>query len=141
MDIGPGITIGPGILFSLPAPSTTPTIDYLVVAGGGGGDRHGGGGAWQTASGPATPGGNGGGGAGAWDDSTITAGAANTGGGGGASRSNNTATIGRPGGSGVVIVRYPDSYEPATSTTGFPTISVSGGYRYYVFTGSGSITI
>jgi hypothetical protein len=40
----------------------------------------------------------------------------------------------------VVIIRYPDSFTPAASTTGSPTITVSGGYRTYKFTGSGSIT-
>ena len=108
-------------------------LDGNYYAGGGGG-------AWSTSTGPATPGGLGGGGNGDWDDANITAGATNTGGGGGATRSNNTATIGRPGGSGVVIIRYPDTYLPATATTGSPTVTTVGGYRYYKFTGSGSIT-
>jgi hypothetical protein len=37
------------------------------------------------------------------------------------------------------MIRYADTYLPAT-TTGNPTITVSGGYRYYDFTSSGSIT-
>jgi hypothetical protein len=44
------------------------------------------------------------------------------------------------GGSGVCIVRYLNSYAAATSTTGSPTITVSGGYRIYKWTGNGSIT-
>jgi hypothetical protein len=44
------------------------------------------------------------------------------------------------GGSGVVIIRYSDVYNAASSTTGSPTVTVSGGYRIYKFTGSGSIT-
>jgi hypothetical protein len=47
--------------------------------------------------------------------------------------------IGGAGGSGVVIIRYLDAY-PAASTTGSPTVTVSGGFREYRFTGSGSIT-
>jgi hypothetical protein len=39
-----------------------------------------------------------------------------------------------------VIVRYADTYAAATSTTGSPTITVSGGYRTYTWTASGSIT-
>jgi hypothetical protein len=44
------------------------------------------------------------------------------------------------GGSGIVIIRYGDTYAAATSTTGSPTITVAGGYRIYQWTSSGSIT-
>jgi hypothetical protein len=44
------------------------------------------------------------------------------------------------GGSGVVIIRYPDAFAAATATTGSPTITVAGGFRVYTWTGSGSIT-
>jgi hypothetical protein len=37
-----------------------------------------------------------------------------------------------------VILRYPTIYPPAI-TTGSPTITTSGGFRIYTFTGSGSI--
>jgi hypothetical protein len=39
-----------------------------------------------------------------------------------------------------VIIRYADNFPAATSTTGSPTITVTGGYRVYKFTGSGTIT-
>jgi hypothetical protein len=39
-----------------------------------------------------------------------------------------------------VIIRYADSYDAAASTTGSPTVTTTGGYRIYTFTGSGSIT-
>lgn len=47
---------------------------------------------------------------------------------------------GANGGSGIVLLRYSDSFPAATSTTGSPTTTTSGGYRYYKFTASGSIT-
>ena len=44
------------------------------------------------------------------------------------------------GGSGRIILRYADSFAEPTATTGNPTVTVSGGYRHYDFTSSGSIT-
>jgi hypothetical protein len=44
------------------------------------------------------------------------------------------------GNAGTVVIRYSESYAPAASTTGSPTITVTGGYRIYTWTGSGSIT-
>jgi hypothetical protein len=63
---------------------------------------------------------------------------ANTGGGGGGGGVSNG--LGGAGGSGIVIVRYSDSFKAATATTGSPTITVAGGYRVYKWTGSGTIT-
>lgn len=56
------------------------------------------------------------------------------------SNSGSGAGAGASGGSGIVIIRYADTYTAAVSTTGSPTYSVSGGYRVYKFTASGSIT-
>ena len=44
------------------------------------------------------------------------------------------------GGSGIVIIRYANTYPDATSTTGSPTYTNTGGYKIYKFTGSGTIT-
>ena len=63
------------------------------------------------------------------------AGTVNTGGGGGGSESNANG-----GGSGIVIIRYADS-NAAAITTGSPTVTVTGGYRIYKFTGDGTITL
>jgi hypothetical protein len=62
------------------------------------------------------------------------------GGGGGAQLNPSTLFSGGSGGSGVVIVRYPDVFAAAASTTGSPAITVAGGFRVYTWTGSGSIT-
>jgi hypothetical protein len=44
------------------------------------------------------------------------------------------------GSSGICIFKYPDNYPAAANTTGSPTITVSGGFRIYKWTSSGSIT-
>ena len=49
-------------------------------------------------------------------------------------------TGGANGGSGIVIIRYADSFDAAIATTGSPTITVAGGYRVYKWTSSGTIT-
>ena len=48
--------------------------------------------------------------------------------------------LGGAGGSGVVILKYPDSNPAATSTTGSPTITTSGSYTIIKFTSSGTYT-
>jgi hypothetical protein len=67
-----------------------------------------------------------------------TDGVVNTGSGGGAGGAG--SALGKSGSSGIVIIRYADTYTAAASTTGSPTITVAGGYRVYKWTGSGSIT-
>jgi hypothetical protein len=64
-----------------------------------------------------------------------TAGTANTGGGG--SGCNLTSAA---GGSGIVVIRYPNNFKDAASTTGSPTFTNTGGYKIYSFTASGTIT-
>ena len=96
--------------------------DYLVVAGGGSGGKSG-----RKA----------GGGGGGVTSGTDGNGVVNTGGGGGGTEGNQNA---KPGGSGIAIIRYANTYPDATSTTGSPTFSQSGGFKRYIFTGSGSIT-
>lgn len=91
-------------------------ISGTVTAYAGGG----GGGAYNTAVGGT--GGSGGGGTGG-NNTTGTAGTANTGGGGGGA--GGTASSSN-GGSGIVIVSYPDVYAAPTATTGSPTVSTSG---------------
>jgi hypothetical protein len=98
-------------------------------AGGGGG----------ASASTAGAGGNGGGGAGSVSTTPATNGTTNTGGGGGGGWAY-AGGGGGAGGSGVVIIRYSDSFAPATATTGSPTYTVTGGFRIYRFTGSGSIT-
>ena len=108
-------------------------LDGVYYAGGGGG-------AAGASGNNGGAGGVGGGGKGDWDNDYIQPGSPNTGGGGGGSRSFSVVgTIGRPGGSGIVIIRYLNSYPDAVATTGNPTLSNTGGYKFYMFTQSGSI--
>jgi hypothetical protein len=104
----------------------------FYAAGGGGGVYITG----TTGTGGSSIGGNGGTGGVAG----TAASPANRGSGGGGGGGNVPAGAGGAGSSGVVIVVYPSTYAAAVSTTGSPTVTVSGGYRRYVFTGNGSIT-
>ena len=66
---------------------------------------------------------------------------ANQGGGGrGGKHADFGGPVGTAGGSGVVILRYVDTFGEAISTTGSPTVTVAGGFRVYTYTSSGSIT-
>jgi len=116
---------GAGLASSISGSST-------FYAGGGGGGRY------SAGTGGGGAGGVGGGGGGG-TDAVGTAGTANTGGGGGGG--GYPVLSGGNGGSGVVIIRYSDTFPAATSTTGSPTITVAGGFRVYRWTGSGSITL
>ena len=113
-------------------------------AGGNGGPANGGNGLQSSITGTATyyagggagcGSGNGAGGNGGGGNPEVN-GTANTGGGGGGG---NPGGSGGSGGSGIVVIRYLDTYA-AAATTGSPTIIVSGGYRIYTWTISGSIT-
>ena len=110
---------GDGLLSSISGVAT-------YYAGGGGGTGQAGGIA------------NGGAGGGGKKGVSSGNGSANTGGGG----ASGLDTAAGSGGSGIVIIRYPDIYAAAAATTGSPANTVSGGYRIYTWTivGSGSIT-
>ena len=110
-------------------PTTSTSSLYPVPTGGlgGGGNSNIGGGYSTTAILPGFPGAQG------------------TGGGGGGSggfwnSANNRIQNGGSGGSGIVIVRTLATQKVAASTTGNPSIYVSGNYRYYKFLANGSIT-
>ena len=126
------------------ASSILGTSYYFGGGGGGGGYQSWGGyGGWGGGGGAGGDSGQGLGGgnainAGANGVSASQGGAGGqyTGGGGGSSSWQYTA--GGAGGSGIVVVRYPDTYTSAT-TTGVVTETVANGYRTYRFNGAGTI--
>jgi hypothetical protein len=69
----------------------------------------------------------------------MTAGTANTGGGGGGY--GNTDALGAAGGSGVVIIKYPDAFTITNPGGGLTfTTASSGGFKVTTFTaGTGNI--
>jgi hypothetical protein len=67
---------------------------------------------------------------------------ANTGSGGGGSGLGGSSTVyaAGAGGSGIVVIRYPNYLAQAKSTTGSPLTYIDGTWRVYVFVASGTIT-
>jgi len=110
------------------APSLITGANVIYAGGGAGGS---------------TPGANGGGGAGGGGAANV-AGTINTGGGGGGGNGPNPGATptwsGSSGGSGIVIVAYPDIYPQANSSPG-ATYSLANNNRVYSFTTSGWLTV
>ena len=106
----------------------------VTYAGGGGGGA-------ETAANQSGAGGSGGGGKGGYQSVAAISGTVNTGGGGGGGGGTSQGT-GASGGSGIVIISYPNYYDDAVSTTGSPTFTNIGGNKIYTWTtvGAGSIT-
>jgi hypothetical protein len=130
---GSGGAGGAGIASSI-------TGTTITRAGGGGGGGH-------TGTPTAGAGGLGGGGIGGTGNSTLSAasggnGIVNTGsGGGGAARPNSTGnTQGGNGGSGVVIIKFPDTYSLTVGPGLTSSNTTSGGFKIYEFT-AGSDTV
>ena len=85
-----------------------------------------------------------GGGDGSYDQQRLTngTGKANTGGGAGCtvnSAQNPDASMVANGGSGIVIVRYPQVNSAPALVTGSPQVNYADGYQIYTWTSSGSI--
>jgi hypothetical protein len=71
----------------------------------------------------------------------ATAGTTNTGGGGGGSGGTPTIAVGLPGGSGIVIIKYANTFRTPTISGGLTySLTNSGGNYIYTFTaGTGTI--
>lgn len=109
---------------------STITGARVFYAGGGGGGT--------AASGDSNKVGIGGGGGGGDGGFLVGfSGQANTGGGGGGSQA--ASAITGSGGSGIVIIRYPQVNAAPALVTGAPQVSYADGYQIYTWTSSGSI--
>jgi len=111
--------------------SVSITGSAVTYGGGGGGADYQGSG---TNAGGSGGGGFGGGGPASGSATNGAAGTANTGGGGGAVNNYGSFKNGRPGGSGIVVIK---ASQNAVSTTGSPSNPSTG---IYIFNGDGSIT-
>ena len=122
---------GPGL-------SSTITGSAVTRAGGGGGGSHGG------SAGNGGPGGSGGGGRGGdgpAGSAGKTAGTANTGGGGGGAGGTSGSDTGMAGGSGLVVIRIPNTHTATFSAGVTQTMSTVGTDRVYTVTaGTGTVT-
>lgn len=86
-------------------------------------------------------GGYGGGGWGAASNQSPRAGLANSGGGGGGGCNGDATYNGANGGSGVVIVRYPQATEPVFASGGLAFFDATTSNMYHVFKGSGTLSV
>jgi len=119
-----------------PSSITGSSVTY-AGGGGGGGSADGGGPGGITNGGAGGTGGGGQGGGGSQSNSNVSAGTPNLGGGGGGGAYIGSNGAGASGGSGVVIIAYPNTFNALSSISGGlsydqPTRS---GYRVYRFTG------
>lgn len=130
---GPGGQVWAGAAIAgFGGPGLASDISGSVKFYGGGG----GGSLWQGGA-TNTPGGAGGGGQGGYYAvDNATNGTPNTGGGAGGPY---TAGVGKSGGSGIVIIRYPATYDAPTSVVN-ASATIVNGYRVYTWLTSGSIT-
>ena len=100
----------------------------------------GGGGGGTEATGTVGPGGTGGGGAGGYN-TTATSGTPNTGGGGGGGGYTGSNVLGGAGGSGVVILRYPNTYTVTIGSGLTGSTATDGSDKVTTFTaGTGNIS-
>lgn len=114
----------------------TITGQRVLYAGGGGGGSEGGGagGGLGTAGG-----GNGGTPSNDQFGNGFPGSPGTGGGGGGGSKAAGGSPVGGSGGSGIVIVRYPQINAAPAMVTGSPQVSYSDGFQIYTWTSSGSI--
>lgn len=120
-------------------------------SGDGGGGGGGGGGYWGGGAGTGNnPGSAGGGGSGYINTTYVSSGVLTAGSGATPGDSGNAlrGSYGNGGASGlnngvqgVFILRYADTAPALSSTTGSPSVSVSGGFRTYTWTSAGSFTV
>ena len=121
--------IGTASLYTRNGAASSITGTSVTRAGGGGGGSNG----------TAGTGGNGGGGQGAISGRSGANGTANTGSGGGGCQT--SVTTGGNGGSGVVILKYPDTRTIVIGSGLTGTTSTSGSYKVTTITaGTGNVS-